>query len=98
MHARLLDTDLSESYAKVNAAAASKADRGALRALVWSEKVSRMMKSLLDRYAKEGNAMLENAKIYVCDICGFVYLGNNLPEICPVCKVPDYKITQIERR
>lgn len=96
--ARLLDTDFSESYAKVNAAAASKADRGALRALAWSEKVSRMIKSLLDRYAKEGNAMLENTKIYVCDICGFVYLGNNLPEICPVCKVPSYKITQIERR
>lgn len=96
--AKLLNADLSEGYSKANAAAAAKGDRGALRALVWSEKVSRMVNSLLDRYAKEGDAMLENTKIYVCDICGFVYVGNDLPEICPVCKVPNYKISQIGRR
>lgn len=96
--ANLLSADLSEGYSKANAVAASNADRGALRALVWSEKVSRMASSLLDRYAKEGDAMLENTKIYVCDICGFVYVGNDLPEICPVCKVPNYKISQIGRR
>lgn len=96
--ASLLNADLSEGYLKANATAAEKADRGALRALVWSEKVSRMVKSLLERYAKGGDAMLENKKIYVCDICGFVYVGNDLPEICPVCKVPNFKITQVERR
>ena len=96
--ARLLNADLSEGYAKANAVAAAKADRGALRALVWSEKVSKMISSLLGRYAKEGDAMLEDTKIYVCDICGFVYVGKDLPEICPVCKVPNYKISQIGRR
>lgn len=95
---RFLNADLSESYPKANAIAAERVDRGALRALVWSEKVSRMINFLLDRYAKEGDAMLENTKIYVCDICGFVYVGNNLPEICPVCKVPNFKIPQIGRR
>jgi rubredoxin len=96
--ARLLKTDLSESYSKANAVSAEIADRGALRALVWSEKVSKMAGSLMGRYAKEGDAMLENTKIYVCDICGFIYAGNNLPEICPVCKVPNYKISQVGRR
>jgi rubredoxin len=94
--AKLLNSDLTEGYTKANAAA--KADRGALRSLVWSEKVSKMISSLLNRYAKEGDVMLENTKIYVCDICGFVYVGNDLPEICPVCKVPNYKISQIGRR
>lgn len=96
--AMLLNADLTEGYAKANVTASTKADRGALRSLVWSEKVSRMIKSLLDRYSKEGDAMLENTKIYVCDICGFVYLGNDLPEICPVCKVPSFKISQLGRR
>ena len=96
--AKLLNADLAEGYSNANAVAAAKADRGASRALVWGEKVSRMINSLLDRYAKEGDAMLENTKIYVCDICGFVYIGNDLPEICPVCKVPNYKISQIGRR
>lgn len=96
--ADLITADLSEGYSKANAAASADADRGALRALVWSEKVSKMIKSLLDRYEKEGDAMLERTKIYVCDICGFVYIGNDLPEICPVCKVPNFKISQIGRR
>jgi rubredoxin len=96
--AKLLNSDLSEGYPKASAAAEAEADRGALRALVWGEKVSRMLSSLLDRYAKEGDAMFENTKIFVCDICGFIYVGNNLPEVCPVCKVPNFKITQIGRR
>jgi rubredoxin len=95
---KLLNADFSEGYPKANAAATAKADRGALRVLVWSEKVSRMGNSLLERYTKEGPLMLENTKIYVCDICGFIFLGNELPEICPVCKVPNFKISEIGRR
>ncbi|EHQ91665.1 rubredoxin [Desulfosporosinus youngiae] len=96
--AELLKTDLAESYSKANSSASAKADRGALRALVWSEKVSRMVNSLLDRYEKEGEAVFEATKFYVCDICGFIYAGNDLPEVCPVCKVPNFKISQIGRR
>lgn len=96
--AKLVNADLAEGYSKANAVAAEKGDRGASRALIWGEKVSRMISSLLERYAKEGDAMLENTKIYVCDICGFVYVGNDLPDICPVCKVPNFKISQIGRR
>lgn len=93
-----LKHDLAESFSQANAVAAASADRGALRALVWSEKVSRMVSSLLGRYAKEGPAMLENTKIYVCEICGFLYVGDNFPEVCPICKVPNYKISQVGRR
>ena len=32
---------------------------------------------------------------YVCTICGFVYIGNDLPEVCPVCKVPAHKFEKI---
>ena len=42
--------------------------------------------------------MLEHTNLYVCDICGFVYAGDNPPELCPVCKVPGWKFSQIERR
>ncbi|MCL2475317.1 MAG: rubredoxin [Chloroflexi bacterium] len=95
---KMLDNDMSESLTAANAAAAANADRGALRSLVWSEKVSIMLKTLLSRFASEGETMLENTNIYVCDICGFIYIGQSPPEICPVCKVPDYKIIQVERR
>jgi len=96
--ALLLNDDLSLLFPAAVAAAKAKGDRGALRSLVWSEKVSLMTKNLLERFAVEGDALLENTKIYVCDICGFIYIGDAPPERCPVCKVPSFKITQVERR
>jgi len=96
--AKMLADDLSEGFAYANTAAKAAADRGAIRSLVWSEKVSIMMKTLLDRFANEGDAMLENTRIWVCDICGFIYIGDEPPEICPVCKVPKFKIIEVERR
>ena len=95
---KMLDNDMAKGFPAANNAAKTDADRGALRSLVWSEKVSVMTKSLLERFAKEGDAMLENTKIYVCDICGFIYIGGAPPDICPVCKVPNYRILQVERR
>jgi len=95
--AKILDDDIAEGYAAAGAAAKAAGDRGAQRSLVWSEKVGAMAKSLLASFAKEGDAMLENTRIYVCDICGFIYLGDTPPEICPVCKVPNFKITRVER-
>lgn len=90
-----VNADLESGFPAVNAVSRQEGDRGALRALAWSEKVTRILKSLLDRYAKEGNAMLENTGVYVCTICGFVYIGNDLPEVCPVCKVPNRKFEKI---
>ena len=96
--ARMLGDDLIQKFPAAKTAANSSKDRGALRSLVWSEKVSIMMKSLLERFAIEGDAMLENTRIWVCDICGFIYIGDAPPEICPVCKVPSFKILEVERR
>lgn len=92
----LIEKDLSESFPNAKDVASSAEDRGAMRALVWSEKVTRILKSLLTRYQKEGDAMFDNTDIYVCTICGFVYIGDTLPEICPVCKVPNWKFEKVE--
>ena len=94
----LIEKDLIEGFPNANAVASDAKDRGALRALVWSEKVTRILKSLLTRYKKEGDAMLENTGVYVCTICGFVYIGDKLPEVCPVCKVPNWKFEKVEGR
>ena len=90
--------DLSVGFPQAEAAAKENGDRGAQRALVWSGKVTRILDALLKRWEKEGEAMLEHTNLYVCDICGFVYVGDNPPELCPVCKVPGWKFSQIERR
>ena len=90
-----VNRDLSEGYPVASAAAQENRDRGALRSLVWSEKVARMLSSLLNRYKTEGDAMLENTGVWVCAICGFVYIGDTPPERCPVCKVPGRKFEKI---
>ena len=94
----LIAKDLEEGFPTANSVSTAAKDRGALRALVWSEKVTRILKSLLTRYQKERDAMLENTGVYVCTICGFVYIGANPPEVCPVCKVPNWKFEKVEGR
>lgn len=92
----LVEAELTGGYPQANAAAAQ--DRGALRALVWSEKVTRMLQYLLERYEQEGPAMLDHTGVYVCTICGFVFLGDEPPALCPVCKVPSWKFEKMEGR
>ena len=94
---RGLEEELEGAYPRAVAAARGAADRGALRALVWSEKTSRMLLSIARRYEKEGGAFLEKTSVYVCDICGFIYVGDRPPEICPVCKVPSFKLLKVQR-
>ena len=91
----LVNSDLNEKFPAAGAVSKQKGDRGALRSLTWSEKVTRILRSILMRYAREGDAMLENTGVYVCTICGFVYIGDDLPEVCPVCKVPSCKFEKI---
>ena len=86
-----VNKDLDLNYKKAREVASEKEDRGALRVITWGEKVSMILKTLLD------TNIPEDKKIYVCDICGFVYVGDEKPEICPVCKVPSFKLLEVER-
>lgn len=95
--AKELQTD-ANNYAAVRATADANADRGAARVCVWGEKVTRMLSLLVNRYLNEGEAMLKDTNIWVCTTCGFVYIGDTPPELCPVCKVPDWKFEKIEGR
>ena len=95
--AAALQNDIDQ-YGNVRAAADAASDRGAARICVWGEKVTRMLSSLVNRYLKEGEAMLAGTNIWVCSTCGFVYIGDEAPELCPVCKVPAWKFEKIEGR
>jgi rubredoxin len=93
----LLEKDLSSNFIMANEVAGKFKDRGALRALKWSEGVSRMTKAHLGRFNTSSPDLIENTKVFVCDICGFIFIGDEKPEVCPVCKVPSMKMTQIKR-
>ncbi len=82
-------------YEPVNDTCKQQGDRGALRVLGWSEKATRMLNSLIGRYQREGDNLLADTEIWVCSVCGFVYIGKTAPELCPVCKIPSWKFIKI---
>jgi len=90
--------DEIDYYPQMQASAKAAGDRGAQRVCVWGEKVTRMLSSLVNRYLKEGEQMLADTDIWICTVCGFVYVGEKAPELCPVCKVPSWKFEKIDGR
>jgi len=93
----LVNNNLSAQITEADNEAESASDRGAKRVLTWNRKVTTMLGALIERYEKEGDAMLENTNVYVCGICGFIYIGDNPPAVCPICKVPSLKFVQIRK-
>lgn len=91
---KMINLDLG-MYTGAKASASLMSDRGSLRALTWSEKATLMMKSVLQRYLDDPS-FLEHTGVYVCDVCGFVYIGDDPPAVCPVCKVPGHMILRIK--
>lgn len=86
-----IDADLERGIPAANAAAGAVRDRGALRSLVWDEKVTRIQKSLFKKAQKSSPEELEAADYFVCTACGFIFQGDAPPQLCPVCKVPSWK-------
>lgn len=93
----LLKDDLDVLYPALSETAEKAGDRGTLRVCTWGAKVTAVLWSLLERYRKEGSSFLKDTKIWVCSVCGFVYVGEQPPELCPVCKVPAWKFEAAER-
>ena len=96
--AALRQADRTEGYPALRAAAQGAGDRGTQRICVWGEKVTNILYALVQRYQKEGEAFLANTQVWVCTVCGFVYVGDAAPALCPVCKVPAWKFEKIEGR
>ena len=91
----LIDEDITVLYPNVQKVADEKADGGTKRIVTWGLKVTSIIKALLDSYTKEGEEFLMDKKIFICSVCGFIYVGKKAPDICPVCKVPEFKFEEV---
>ena len=94
----MLQDDLNNGYPALRQAAQNEGERGVQRICVWGEKVANSLYSLLQRYQKSGAALLADTSVWVCSVCGFIYLGDKPPQLCPVCKVPAWKFEEIKGR
>lgn len=92
-----INNDLETNYKKAREISEKEKDRGGLRIITWGEKVTMILKSLLTSYQSKGEDFFKDKKIYVCDICGFIYVGEEVPDICPICKVPSFKILEVRK-
>jgi len=91
-----ISNQLDADYPQVTEIAKKAGERGALRVLTWGGKGTMSQKAVLDRYLQEGDAMLKGQNIYVCPICGFIYIGTQAPEKCPVCSIPPWRFEVIK--
>ena len=92
----LIGQDISQTYPAARKTAEENRDRGALRICTWGEKVTRIARSLLSQYRKGGEELLKESEVWLCTVCGFVYIGRKPPELCPVCKVPSWKFKSVD--
>jgi len=76
------NSQLNGAFAAAYAQAAALADRGTLRALTWAEKVARMQNGHLAQFEQQPEAIAA-ARTYVCEICGFIYIGDDRPGDLP---------------
>ncbi len=90
----MVNSDIN-SFSKAMEVFSKYDDRGAKRVVNWANKSTNIMKVVIDTYKEKGIDYIKNTKIWVCDICGFVYIGDNPPKVCPVCKVPSLKILEV---
>lgn len=91
----LVAEDVDSHYPAINQAATALGDRGVMRALKWGEKVARVQRGVIDRYISKGEELLADQQLFVCEACGFILLGAEPPEICPVCKAPSSRFSVV---
>ena len=91
----LIKSDVDSTLKKAEKTSKDAADRGALRALTWSGKVSMMVQSLVNNKDNSVQMIMEGKSVHICEICGFMIIAEDAPDVCPVCKVPKTKIRKV---
>ena len=91
-----VEHDISSLIPMTKKVAENHHDRGALRAVTWAEKATRIHHSLLERHEEEGPALVKDKNVYLCPVCGFIFIDERAPSKCPVCGVPEWKFEIVE--
>jgi rubrerythrin len=86
---------LSNDYKRGTETATALGERGALRALLWGQKVSMVQNALTGRFLRSGEALLKDTQVHVCEACGFVIVKGDVPDVCPICKAPSDRFVSL---
>lgn len=90
-----INDDVATRYEELSDRASAGGDRGSLRCMTWGKKVTSIHKSVLARYEKQGESLLEGNTLHVCEACGFIAIAPSVPPMCPICKAPASRFMKI---
>ncbi len=92
----LMEDEFSNLFVKADNVASLSNDRGAKRILNWCKGATRASSSILNRYKSQGEILLQNKNVYICEICGYIHISDTMPRGCPVCRVSNIRIEKVE--
>ncbi|MEM4639136.1 MAG: rubrerythrin family protein [Thermofilum sp.] len=80
--------EVEEMYPAYLAVARMQEERGAERSFCWAleaEKIHAQLYREAKSYVDKGQDWPLQGKVWVCQVCGHTYVGDEPPEKCPVC-------------
>lgn len=81
------DFEVAEMYAAYLAVADLQEEKRAARSMTYAMEVEKNHSQLYEaaRAAVDAGEDLGQATVWVCPVCGYTVLGDDVPERCPVC-------------
>jgi rubrerythrin len=81
------DFEVAEMYAAYLAVADLQEEKRAARSMTYAMEVEKIHSELYEaaRAAVDAGEDLTEATAWVCPVCGYTVLGDDVPERCPVC-------------
>jgi len=82
------DYEVDEMYFSFLAVADLQEDKGAIKTMTYAQEAEKIHSDLyaVARAAVEAGEDIAEATVWICPICGYTVLGDDVPERCPVCR------------
>ncbi len=73
-------------------------DNEAIRTFKWAIAAEKIHENEYEKALKaiKDKKDLEPTAYHVCETCGYTFIGDELPDICPVCSAPKEKFKEIK--
>jgi rubrerythrin len=83
------DFEVDEMYAAYLPVAEMQGEKGAHRSMTFAIEAEKIHSTLYEaaKAAVDAGEDIAEAKVWICPVCGFTALGDDVPDRCPVCNV-----------
>lgn len=88
--------EIEEMYPAYNAVATLQSEEGAKKSIYYAEEAEKIHRTYYGDAKKtvEKGVDLNIGNVYICPVCGWTHIGDDLPDNCPVCQAPKSKFVK----